>query len=367
MPMPAKGARLVLRERRGRDSTWVIKDTGGYERSTGTGNIEQAERQLAAYIAEKNRRDQPAKPEDIGVAEILALYAEEHAPTVADPARIGYAISALLPFWSGKSANGISSQACRDYARSRKKAVKSVGNKIIRHDPVAPATIRRELNVLQAAVNYCHAERYITSAPRVTLPTTPETTQRALERDEVAKLIRAARARGYHHMVHFILVSIYTGTRKAAVLNLALSGPQRHSGWIDLNAGVLYRMGTAEVATKKRRSPARLPRQLLAHARRWKRSGDEWAVQSRGGPIGEILNPWGTIVADARLGWEPTPHTLKHTAITWAIRGGASVEDASGFFATSIETITRVYWHLSPNFQNGAVAAIEGRTWTRKQ
>jgi integrase len=363
MPMPAKGARLVLRERKGRESTWVIKDTGGFERSTGTGSLVEAERHLAEYIAAKNRRDEPAKPENITVAEILALYAEEHAPTVADPVRIANAIQALLPFWTHKTANDINAQACRNYAASRKKTVKGKGNVIIRYDPIAPATARRELNVLQAAINYCHAQRYITSAPQITLPATPETNQRALERDEVAKLLRACRARGrtYRHVAHFILVSIYTGTRKAAVLNLALSGPQRHSGWIDLRAGVLYRMGTAEVATKKRRSPARLPRQLLGHARRWHRAGDEWAVQGRGGRIAEILNPWETIVTDAALGWEPTPHTLKHTAITWAIRGGASVEDASAFFSTSIETITRVYWHLSPNFQNGAVSAIEGR------
>lgn len=363
MPMPGKGARLVLRERQGRDSVWVIKDTGGYERSTGTGSLVEAEKALAEYITAKNRRTQPAKPEEITVSEILTLYAEEHAPNVANPARIAYAISALLPFWSHLTASAINGQSCRAYVKSRKRAVRGPRNVIIRHEPVAPATARREMNVLQAAVNYCFAESYLAVAAKVTLPATPETNQRALERDEVAKLIRAARARGakYRHMTHFILVSIYTGTRKAAVLNLALSGPQRHSGWFDLSAGVLYRMGTAELSTKKRRTPARLPRQLLAHARRWQRSGQLWAVQSRGGKIMEILNPWGTIVADADLGWQPTPHTLKHTAITWAIRGGASVEDASGFFATSIETITRVYWHLSPRFQQGAVNAIEGR------
>ena len=53
-----------------------------------------------------------------------------------------------------------------------------------------------------------------------------------------------------------------------------------------------------------------------------------------------------------------TPHTLKHTAITLAIQGGMSVEDASDYFSTSIETIQKTYWHHSPHLQHRAVAAI---------
>ncbi|WP_036049756.1 hypothetical protein [Sedimentitalea nanhaiensis] len=64
-------------------------------------------------------------------------------------------------------------------------------------------------------------------------------------------------------------------------------------------------------------------------------------------------------MTEADLGWRPTPHTLKHTAITWAIQGGASIEDVPGFFATSTATLQRVYRHLSPDFQQGALDALE--------
>ena len=190
------------------------------------------------------------------------------------------------------------------------------------------------------------------------MPPTPETNQRAL--------IRAARSRKQHHIARFILVSIYTGTRKAAALNLRLTGPSMNGGWFDLEAGLLYRRGEGERITNKRRTPVRLPRQLLAHASRWQRSGSIWAVEWRGQRIADLKTAWAAIVKDAvrdeasALDWKPTPHSLKHTAITWAIQGGASVADAAGFFATSIETIERTYWHLSPHFQSGALAAIEG-------
>jgi len=84
-------------------------------------------------------------------------------------------------------------------------------------------------------------------------------------------------------------------------------------------------------------------------------------VEYRGARVLDVKTAWAKIVADAGLGWKPTPHTLKHTAITWAIQGGASIPDAAAYFATSTETIERTYWHLSPHFQSGALAAIEGK------
>jgi hypothetical protein len=56
----------------------------------------------------------------------------------------------------------------------------------------------------------------------------------------------AAARLGHRHIMHFILVSIYTGTRKSAALNLRTSSPQTCGGWFDLKAGILYRIGDDE-------------------------------------------------------------------------------------------------------------------------
>lgn len=257
MPMPAKGARLVMRKRAGRPSVFVIKDIG-VEISTRTDSRTDAETLLAEYIASKNRSSGPAEAGEITIAEILTIYGNEHAATVAAPERIGYAMSALLPFWGHLPATAIKGATCRRYQIERERA---------------PATVRRELNVLQAAVNYCLREGYITTAPVVSMPTAPETNQQAMTRDEVAILIRTARQRGHHHIAHFIIISIYTGTRKAAALNLRLSGPATHSGWFDLSEGLLYRRGQGERVTNKRRTPSKIPRQLLGHVKRWQGMG----------------------------------------------------------------------------------------------
>ncbi len=346
MPPKPKGARLLWRERQ---NAYVIKDDGGVERSTRTRDRRQAEIILADYIAQTRRRSGPAGPQEMTVAEALSIYGEEHAPTVADPARIGQCITALLPFWGDVVMSDVKGETCRRYGRERKRAV---------------GTVRKELGVLQAAANYCVREGYLTSAPMVTLPRAPETTQGALTRSEVAALLWACRKNRQRrrHLAQFILVSIYSGTRKAAALNLRLS-PWTGGGWFDIDRGILYRIGSDERSTKKRRTPTRIPRQLLGHVRRWRdRLGQTWAIEDyRGGRVMGLHEGFDALVEDAGLTWRPTPHTLKHTAITWAIEAGVSVEDASGFFSTSAQTITNTYWHLSPKFLETAVSAIENR------
>ena len=137
MPMPTKGARLFLRKRKGREPVYVIKDTGNVERSTGTDDRRQAEIQLSDHIAQKTRSGGSARPEAVSIAEVLAIYGEEHAPTVASPRSQGLAIAALLPFWGAKMVSEVKGETCRRYAKTRKHHQTGL--------PIAPGTIRREL------------------------------------------------------------------------------------------------------------------------------------------------------------------------------------------------------------------------------
>ena len=281
------------------------------------------------------------------VADVLALYGEEHAPTVAAPERLGYAISALLPFWGGMTVAQVTGATCRRYARER---------------GVAPGTSRRELNVLQAAINYCHREGCLLDPRKVVLPEKSQPRDDWRTRDEVAQMIRAARKlnKDGRHLARFILVSVYTGTRKSATLALELQ-PCTHAGWIDVDRGVLHRKGRDERATNKRRGSAKIPRQLLGHARRWKKLGNRYAVQTiRGERVGDIRKAWAGM--KSKLEFNPgTPHVLKHTAITWAMQRGASLTDAASYFDTSVETLQRNYWHHHTDYQESAVRAMEGR------
>ena len=174
MPTTAKGARLYRRRYTG---FYLIRDTGRGERSTGTRDRREAEAVLARYIAERDRPIGPATPDQMTVANALDVYGREHAPIVKDPERIGYAIAALTPILGALPVGTITGEVCRRYARTRDKA---------------PGTVRKELGVLQAALNFCHAEGYLTAAPKLRLPAKPPARDRWLTRGEVARLLRAA-------------------------------------------------------------------------------------------------------------------------------------------------------------------------------
>lgn len=276
---------------------------------------------------------------------------------MADPIRQGNAIEALLPFWANLKASHIKGETCRRYAKTR---VTTKGMPEGQSRPVASSTIRRELNVLQAAVNYCHREGIIMAAPVVSLPEAPAPRERWLTRDEAARLIWTAyRGHKSTHIARFILIGLYSGTRKDAICRMGFE-PNTVGGWFDLDRGVMYRIGDGERQTKKRRTPAPIPRKLMAHLTRWKDRGARWGVEYNGARVGDVKRSFARIAEAAGMP-EVTPHTLKHTAITWALQGGADKWHVAGFFATSVETIERVYGHHAPDHMQSARDALDGR------
>lgn len=279
---------------------------------------------------------------------------------------MAYAIDALETFRGHLSVSAIKGSLRRRYHVER---------------GVSSSTTRRELGVLQAAVNYCANEGHLLAAPLVWKPTAAPPRDRWLTRQEAAWMIRAARSLvDGRHLASFILVSLYTGTRKGACLSLRIDQPSISGGWVDTKNGVMYRQPHGKVQTNKRQTPARLPRQILAHIRRWKANDCHFVVEDyQGRRVGDIRKGWARAVSIAEemaaekeirinLTYETakgpaqiTPHLLKHTAITWAMQRGADLWDAASFFGTSVATLEKTYGHHHPDHQSTAVEAMESR------
>ena len=279
------------------------------------------------------------------VDEVLDIYGREHAPTVKDPQRIGYAIGALLPILGSLTAGSITGAVCRRYGKARDKA---------------PGTIRRELGVLQAGLNYCHAEGYLTAAPKVRLPAKPEPRDRWLPRDEAARLLRAAyRNPKARHLARFILVALYTGTRSDAILRLRYM-PNTEGGWVDTRAGTMHRRGVGVAETKKRQPTIPIPRQLLGHLRRWEKNGTRYVIEVDGQRVGSVKTAWRTALGEAGIA-HCTRHDLRHTAITWAMQRGIDKWSVCGYFGITLDMLERVYGHHHPDHLRGAVEAMGRR------
>lgn len=275
--------------------------------------------------------------------------------TVSSPERIGYAVNALERFWGEQPVSVIRCETCRRYGRER---------------GAADGTVRRELGTLRAAINHCFKEGNLTSARAVVLPPRPAPRARWLTRQEAAFLLRGARPLRVdgQHLDDFILCDLYTGSRKQTILALQLDTPTIHGGYVDTSAGVLYRKPQGKRMTAKRQTPARLPAFYLDCLLRKVANGRRYVVEDyRGNRVADIRKGWtnAKLLAQARgidldLS-DATPHTLKHTAITWTLQGGASIWDVAGYFGISVDTIERVYGHHSPDHQKGAIEAINRR------
>ena len=61
-----------------------------------------------------------------------------------------------------------------------------------------------------------------------------------------------------------------------------------------------------------------------------------------------------------------TPHTLRHTAVTWALQNGADPWETAGYLGMTVEMLDRVYGHHHPDHQANAAAAIGGRKLRRQ-
>jgi integrase len=278
------------------------------------------------------------------VAEVLSLYAEGQAVKTNDPARIAYAIDALLPFWGERPLADITPSTCDRYARER---------------GVMPGTVRRELGTLSAAMNYLVRDSVLTRAVPVTLPAKPEPKDRWLTVSEAALLLNAARTsggRGRGYLPLFILIGLYTGARKEQILSLRW--PQ-----VDMARGRISFAVPGRATTKKRRPTIPMPNRLRTFLRyAWaRRASDTGTVLHIDGKSIARLNR-GFALAAERAGFDDvTPHTLRHTCGTWLAQRGVPVWQIAGWLGQDPETTARIYAHHHPDYMGETLAAMDRR------
>jgi integrase len=339
MPRRNSGARLRFLEKR--NCFYIVWTEGGRsrERSTGTADMQLAQTALAEFIHARTRTAGPRDPSQILVTDILADYAQEHGPDTAAPWRIAAAGKCLVPFWQGKTVADVTRDTCRSYVTFRQRAA---------------GTARRELGVLRAAINYAHRVGRLTRIVSVDLPKSAEPRDRWLSRREAATLLKAAlrEPRVRLHLPLFILLGLYTGHRKQAILALRWSQVDLANSRIDFNEPGLRR-------TNKRRARIPIPARLLGHLRRARKRGTElgFVVNEAGSRLKDIKRGFATACDRAALS-DVTPHVLRHTCATWLMQRGVPIWDAAGFLGMIRETLERVYGHHHPDFLRSAAEAL---------
>jgi integrase len=364
MPRSAKGPRLWLRPARndgqGRHAAvWIIKDTG-HQQSTGCAatDIAGAELALEQYLNAKHTaaaKTGGRDPATIPIADVLNFYAERVAPRHARPRETLQRIGRLSIFFNGYTLAQLDGELCRAFTKAR---------------GTTPAA-RGDLVVLRSAINFHREEGKCDRIISVVLPEKRRGRDRWLSRSEAAELIwRAWRYRevqkghqtgrySRRHVARFILVGLYTGTRAGAICSAAFEPFEGH-GYIDIERGIFYRRPAGAAETKKRRPPVPLPARLLTHVRRWQRLGQRFCVEWNGSAVHDVDKAFRRNAHDCAMP-DVTPHTLRHTAATWLMQGGADIWQAAKFLGMTAEQIERTYGHHHPDHLKGARDTLDRR------
>jgi integrase len=360
MPRKSKGPRLALDSR----GNWIIRD-GRKNRGTGCSkhDREGAERKLATYILSKHDPEKAVRKSDpnaVKIADVLTLEMRRIAKTEMPDARKRELINELsrIGNWFGSRVVGdLNGELQERYAVER----------------VYPAAAWRDLKLLSAAINR-YLKRTVGGVQArfsPVLPEAPQPRERWLTRQEAARLIRAAwrqkRERdNFHnskHIARFILIGLYTGSRAGDICNASLV-PSINRGYVDLDRGIYRRKPDDKRETSKRQPTTPLPPRLLAHMRRWHRLGisKHSVIEYHGKTIGRVRKGWDNAVEAAGLATDDkrkkiTPHTLRHTSISWYLASGTDIELVSLFTGCSVPTIRKVYRHALPNIFNPVLDA----------
>ena len=329
MPNPDR-PRLVRTAGR---AAWVIRHAGRRV-STGCTDRASAERVLAEFLAGQQREQLPA----VGVTGILNRYLAARVAAKAPGAeRLRWAHKRLAAHFGAKSPEAIQDEDIHAYTAARQRA------------GVAPGTIRTEVQALRAALRWAKDKTLIAKAPALPLPPRSQAKERWLSRAEAARLVLGCEA---PHIELFVQLCLHTAARKAAILDLTWDRVDLERRTID------YRV-PGRPATNKGRARVPINDTLLAIMRQAHdvRLGErviEWA----GERIASVKTGFRAAVGRAGLK-DVTPHTLRHTAITWMAQAGVPWWEIAGMAGhTSPTMLETTYGHHHPDHLSKASAAL---------
>ncbi len=331
--------RLDLNERGIYEIRWSEKTANGTwrsrEKSTKAKDLRAAEAVLARFVQTPgaDRRDVLLMSVDEVLEEYLVQWSAPRGNEATD-------IKLTAPLSRGlgsKRACEVDQAVVDHYIKLRRlgRFGRVVNGKPAKERPASDATIRRELVLLQAALNRALRDRDM-PALRLSKPSDSEGRILWLTEAQEEALIRALPSASDSVQAYFRLGTTY-GARSRAMLDLRFIPEQLDFARNHLN----FHVPGARITRKRRTQGPMTPevREVLARLVAGRRHGEHVLDRT---VVADFL-AW---VAAAGFGWV-TPHVLKHTAITLMLRGGVQPMDVAAATATDLRTIMRVYRHYT--------------------
>lgn len=205
------------------------------------------------------------------------------------------------------------------------------------------STINRKLSALSRVIQVAYDEGGMKKAPpKIRWLKEPPPRTRYLDDSEFDLIVRGM-GQDAADLAHFLLL---TGLRFGEAVNLR---------WEDVRKGWVY---IRKSKTNRTRSVPLHPiaqRILVTRKHEGQSIGPFWRF-----PYQTFIWHWNRGKVEAGLGHDPqvTPHVLRHTFATRALRGGADVLTVSALLGHSSVKTTQRYAHVSPSLLTKAVEQL---------
>jgi len=171
-----------------------------------------------------------------------------------------------------------------------------------------------------------------------------------------------------------ILICFYSGSAQSCVVRLRWSGePSGTESFVDLEKGVLYRLGPDAASGKAAGMPVPLCPRLADRLKRWHanaRGARTYVIQSdrRGHAIGRIHEPFAAVATDAgfRAG-EMTLSMVSNATGAELMRAGVSIRSAALYVGTLESTFAQRFERFRSDFHLAAREALQLRPKTVRE
>jgi integrase len=273
------------------------------------------------------------------VSKCLDDYEREHVNVkVTDKVRQLNAMAHLRKHFGNTPLKDLDIPASRAYADARRAGCVGGGR---RHSgdraKGSDSTIRRELNVLVAAISHARRWKRLDGAdPVVELP-------RGCDPEEALWLTKAELAALVSHAdadtKDFIILAYWTAARRASIETLRVEQVNLLTGRLNLR-----KAGTKITGKRKPLQPIH-PKCEAILRRRVENAVDGWLF----GPTVDFYRPFRAAARAAGIdGARAHPHVLRHSRATHLLQAGKSIWDVAKLLGDTIATTERVYGHHCP-------------------
>jgi integrase len=322
-------------------------------RTTGTGDVEQAKRQLIV-IADERGFDSPVR--DVRMAPVsdrpaildtLSTYVDRLGTNRISHEQAAITLKHWIAFCEKHDVvyvDELSLDVQERYVAFRR-------DSLARQDrPCSNGTVNRELGVLCAAMRYAWKRNRLASVPFVQKLPTPPPRDFILSAEQAVRLLQSCDAK---YLYRYVLIALHTLQRPTAIFEL-------HRDRVDLASGLINFLPKGSMQSNKRRPIVPMTATLSGEMHlAIPESVSGFIIERDGIPLVGVRRAFATAVQRANLPEDTTPYVLRHTGASLLAAAGVPMHIIAMMLGHTNQRTTEMYVKRRPDYLREAVTTLD--------